>query len=389
MKYNFDEIIERRNTDCVKYDAAHVFFGTNDLLPMWIADMDFRTPDFILEAIKERLSHPILAYFYHNEDFYNAIISWMERRHHWHIEKEWIHFSPGIVSGLAMLVQAFSNEGDNVIIQPPVYHPFYYVINHQHRNLVTNPLKLEEGTYKMDLEDLETKLKAGAKILILCNPHNPVGRCWTPEELRVLGELCLQYNCLVVSDEIHADLILPGYTHTPMASVSPQIANNTITCMAPSKTFNIAGLATSELIIPNLELGKKYEEYLDHRMHLQGGNTFGDVALVAAYTKGDEWLEELKLYIAENVRYAKEFIANHLPDIKTYHQEATYVLWVDFNGLGISHEELSKRLVDDAKLGFNDGRIFGDNGDCFMRINLACPKSLVEEAMTRIKKTFY
>lgn len=384
MQYNFNEIIPRNNTSCVKYDAANEVFGTDDLLPMWVADMDFRTPDFILEAIQNRLKHPVLGYFFHDDDFYKAIINWMKKRHHWEIEKEWISFSPGIVTGLATIVQAFTEKGDKVIVQPPVYHPFYYVVKNQERVVVTNPLKLNGDRYEMDFEDLEEKLKKGAKMLILCNPHNPVGRCWTKEELRHLGELCLQYHCLVLSDEIHADLIMPGFRNTPMANLSEELAANTVTCMAPSKTFNLAGLSTSEIIISNPELREKFNHYNIDRLHLQMGNIFGDVALKAAYTHGEEWLEQLMKYISENVQYVKDFLKNNIPQIKTFPHEATYLLWMDFNELGIEHEQLSKILIHEIKLGFNDGVIFGDEGRGFMRINLACPKSVVEEAMKRL-----
>lgn len=388
MKYNFDEIVDRKNTNCIKYDKASEVFGSDEVIPMWIADMDFRTPDFILEAIKKRTNDPILGYFYHSDGFYNSIIGWMKRRHGWNIEKEWIHFSPGIVTGLAALVQAFTQKKDKIIIQTPVYHPFYAVIENQDRTLVKNPLKLENDVYTMDFEDLEKKLKEGAAMLILCNPHNPVSRCWTPEELQKLGELCLRYHCLVVSDEIHADLIMPGYKHTPMAAVSDAIAANTITCMAPSKTFNIAGLSTSEVIIPNKELGNIYDRFMDEKLHLLMGNTFGDVALEAAYSHGDAWLDQLVPYLAENVHYCHDFITKNIPGLKTYPHEATYILWIDFRNLGIPHEELKKILVEKAKLGLNDGLLFGTEGEGFMRMNLACPKSVVEKAMTNLKNVF-
>lgn len=388
MKFNFDEIIERKNSGCVKYDQAKEVFGTDDLLPMWVADMDFKTPDCILDAIKRRAEHPVLGYFYHSDGFYRSIIDWMYRRHQWAIEKEWIQFSPGIVSGLALIVEAFTRKNDKIIVQPPVYHPFYYVVENQERQIVKNPLRMEGDLYKMDYFDLEEKLKAGAKMLILCNPHNPVGRSWTRGELQRLGELCIRYNCLILSDEIHADLVLTGSKHTPMAHVSKEIADHTITCMAPSKTFNMAGMTTSEVIIPNADLRKQYERYLIERLHLQGGNIFGDVALEAAYTHGEEWLDELLLYITSNVKYCQNFIAERIRGIKTYKQEATYLLWMDFHGTGMTHEQLWQKLVYEAKLGLNDGAIFGEGGTCFMRMNLACPKSTVEEAMQRLERVF-
>ncbi len=384
MKYNFDEIIERRDSHCVKYDAAVDIFGTDDIIPMWVADMDFKTPDFVLDAIAQRLQHPILGYFYHHEDFYQSIISWMEKRHQWSIQKEWINFSPGLVTGLATIVQAFTEKGDKVIVQPPVYHPFYYVIENQERILVRNPLVLQDEQYRMDFEDLEKKLQDGVKMLILCNPHNPVGRCWSREELKMLGDLCLQYHCLILSDEIHSDLIMPGFKHTPLASISEAIAEQTITCMAPSKTFNLAGLSSSEVIISNPLLRKKFEEYNTDRLHLSMGNLFGDVALTAAYRQGEDWLTQLLSYLAGNVKFAQEFFAQHLPQVKTYRHEATYLLWVNFNGLALSHEQLNRLLIKDAKVGFNTGTIFGESGKGFMRINLACPKSVVEKALSQV-----
>ena len=387
MKYNFDEIISREHTGCLKYDIRKEIFGTSDVIPMWVADMDFKTPDFILEALRKRLEHPVLGYFYHTDGFYDAIINWVKRRHQWEIKKEWILFSPGIVPGLSFLVQTFSNVGDKVIVQTPVYHPFYAVVEKQGREIVRNRLILNNDGYEMDFDDLENKLKAGAKMMIICNPHNPVARCWKVAELRRVAELCLKYNCLLVSDEIHADLIMKGYKHTPTAKISPEIAQNTITCMAPSKTFNMAGLATSEIIIPNDELRTKFQNYMENAVHIFG-NIFGDVALEAAYNQGDEWLDQLNEYVGGNVQYCKDFFAEKLPMVKTYRHEATYLLWVNFKAFGLTHEDLYKKLIFDAKLGFNDGKIFGEEGDNFMRINLACPRSTVEEAMHRIEKCF-
>jgi len=388
MNYNFDEIIDRSNSNSLKYDKREAIFGTNDVLPMWVADMDFRTPDFVLDAIQKRLENPVLGYFYHSKAFYSSIINWMEKRHNWHLEEEWINFSPGIVTGLSVIVRAFTNKGDKIIVQTPVYHPFYYVIENQERKIVRNPLLKKEDQYYIDFDDLEMKLKEGAIMLILSNPHNPVGRCWTPEELQKLGEMCVKYNCLLVSDEIHSDLIMTGYRHTPVARISEKIAQNTITCMAPSKSFNLAGMSSSEIIISNPVIRKQLEKYLIDRLHLHLGNAFGDVALEAAYNYGAEWIDELCKYLTENVIFAKNFIATKLQGVKTFRHEGTYLLWVDFSDTGLSHKELNDLLILKAGLGFNDGAIFGKEGEKCMRINLACPRKIVEEAMFRMSKVF-
>lgn len=386
MKYNFDEIIDRRNTNSVKHDLSNAMHGRDDLLQMWVADMDFKTPDFILQAIEERLKNPVLGYSFRGDGFYNAIIQWMKKRHQWEIERDWIYFSPGIVAGLSTLVQAFTEVADNVLVFTPVYHPFFYVVQNQNRTLVTSSLICENETYHIDFDDFEKKLKEGVKMVIFCSPHNPVARCWRPEELRKVGELCLQYDCLLLSDEIHSDLIMPGFKHTPMASLSPEISNNTITCMAPSKSFNCAGLSTSEVIISNPDLGKRYKEFVQDRLHIDAGNIFGDVALEAAYTHGAEWMDQLNAYIFENVTLCKSFFAKYLPQIKTYKHEASYLLWLDFNALSITHEKLCKKMIHEARIVMNDGKIFGSEGEKFLRMNLACPKAHVEEALKRINE---
>src|SRR5574344_354144 len=384
MKYNFDEVIPRQNTGSLKYDINLQIFGSDDLLPMWVADMDFKTPDFVVNALKKRLEHPILGYFYHTDGFYQSIVNWMWKRHQWKIEKEWITFAPGIVSGLAFLIQTFTNNGDKIIVQPPVYHPFFAVIEKQGRQIVRNPLMLIEGSYQINFSDLEEKLREGAKMMIISNPHNPVGRCWKLAELKEMAELCLAYNCLLVSVAIHSDLIMRGFKHLPVANISPEIAHHTITCMAPSKTFNIAGLATSEIIISNPELRQQFQQKMNDAVHILG-NVFGDIALETAYTYGEDWLEQLIDYLMDNVKYCQEFIQSNLPKLRTFDHEATYLLWVDFRNLGLSHEELCHILVHKAKLGFNDGLIFGEEGRNFMRINLAYPRSVIKESMNRLQ----
>ena len=387
MNYNFDEVIDRRGTGCLKYDKATEFLGGDGLLPMWIADMDLRVPDFIMDALKQRLEHPVFGYFYHTEEFYHAIVRWMQTRHNWNISSKWICFSPGIVAGLSFLIQNFTEKGDKILIQTPVYPPFYEVVEKNGRQLVQSPLRIEGDCFRMDFNDLEEKLKQGAKLMIISNPHNPLGRCWTPDELRLVAELCLKHHCLLVSDEIHSDLIMRGFHHTPAASLSEEIAQNTITCMSPSKTFNLAGFFTSEIIIPNPELRAKFKNFMNETVHIYG-NIMGDVALQAAYTHGAEWLDQLCDYLTDNVQYAKEFLSKNIPQIKTYRHEATYLLWLDFKAFGLTHEQLSRKLLDEAKLGFNDGKAFGTAGDNCMRINLACPRATVTEALHRLQKVF-
>lgn len=387
MKYDFDKIIDRKGTGCLKYDKASEFLGGEDLLPMWIADMDLAVPDFIMEALQKRTMHPVFGYFYHTEEFYHSIVRWMQTRHQWNISSKWICFSPGIVAGLSFLVQNFTEKGDKVLIQTPVYPPFYEVVGKNGRQLLANPLKIEDNGFVVDFNDLEEKLKQNPKIMIISNPHNPLGRCWTPDELRQVAELCLKYHCILISDEIHSDLIMKGFHHTPVASLSDDIAQNTITCMSPSKTFNLAGLFTSEIIIPNPEYRARFKNFMNDTVHIYG-NVFGDVALEAAYTHGAEWLDQLCAYLTDNVRYCKDFIAQNLPQVRTYRHEATYLMWLDFKGLGLIHEQLSHKLLNDAKVGFNDGKAFGEAGDNCMRINLACPRATVIEAMNRLKKTF-
>lgn len=385
MIYNFDEIIARENTDCVKYDIRKLFFGTEDVLPMWVADMDFRTPDFIIGAIKERLEHEILGYSFRGKDFSRSIAGWMKKRHGWEIKENWVSFSPGVVLAVNMLVLALTNPGDKIIVQPPVYFPFFYAIQKNDRELVENPLKLENGRLNMDFEDLSEKAK-GAKMIIISHPHNPGGSVWTKEELTKMAEICLENNVIMLSDEIHSDLIFPWNKHVPLASLSEEIAQQTITCNAPSKTFNLAGLATSFLIIPNPSYLQKYNEMLNDKLHANMGNLFGAVALVAAYENGEDWLRQLMDYVWINVEYVADFCEKHIPKIKVLKPESTYMIWLDCRELGLEGDSLKDFFVKDAKLGFNDGRVFGTGGEGFMRINVACPKATVEKAMNQLRE---
>jgi cysteine-S-conjugate beta-lyase len=387
MQYNFDEIIDRKGTDCMKFDMLEPFFGSADILPLWVADMDFRVPDFIMEAIKRRLEHEVFGYTFRNRSFNQAVAGWVKRRHNWDIQEDWISFSPGVVSALTASVLAFTEPGDKVIVQPPVYFPFFDSVRGVRRRLVENPLKLSGSRYHFDLEDLESKIDENTRMLILCSPHNPGGMVWSPSELRSLSEICIRNNIMVLSDEIHADLLFDGQIHTPYAMLSPEAEQNTIVCMAPSKTFNTAGLSTSFVVIPNPEIRKSYEKLL-RTLHIHMGNIPGTVALEAAYLHGDDWLRQMMFYVQENYRYLENFMSVHLPRVKVMKPEATYLVWLDFRDYGMKDRQLNNFIVEKAKTGLSNGGRFGTGGDGFMRINIGCPKAVLNEALERLKAAF-
>ena len=386
MIYDFDRIVPRENTNCVKYDLRDVVFGNPDVLPMWVADMDFETPDFARKAVMQRAEHPVYGYHFKDKPYFLAIQGWLSRHHQWEVNLDWMSFVPGVVCGFNMAVMAFTNEDDEIIIQSPVYPPFHHAVTGHHRKLIYNSLKQGEHDFEMDFDLLETQAKT-AKMLILCNPHNPVGRCWTRDELLRVNEICLRNNVLVVSDEIHCDLVLPGYKHTPYATLSKEAADHCIVFHAASKTFNLAGLATSTAIIPNKELRVAFNDYV-HSMEAELGNIFGKVATQASMEQGDEWLRQLLAYVQGNVDYVSDFLYNNLPEVRFYKPEATYMMWLDFNGFGFNEEELWKKMTQGAGLGFNRGVDFGQEGSGFFRINLACPRATVEEAMRRVFTEF-
>lgn len=384
MPYRFEEVIERAGTDCVKYDARKNVFGSEDVIPMWVADMDFRTPPFVTAAIRKRAEHELFGYFLKPDGYYQSIIGWMERRHGWKVEKEWIVFSPGIVPALNMSVLAYTQPGDKIIVQPPVYFPFFSAISNHGRQLVYNPLEFAGEGYRMDFDQLESVIDSSTKMLILSSPHNPVGRVWTSDELRQLGKICSRHNILVLSDEIHHDLVYRGSKHIPMASLGEDIAQNTVTCVAPSKTFNLAGLSTSSLIIPNADLRKKFSKVIDD-LHVSNGNIFGVVASEAAYREGDQWVDELMLYLEGNLAYLESFIREQIPQIKVIRPQATYMVWLDFRDLGMDQQRLKDFLVFKAGIGMNDGSVFGTGGTGFMRMNMACPRSVMTGALEKLK----
>jgi len=384
MKYNFDEVLDRQGTNSVKYDLRKEVFGNDNLIPMWVADMDYRTPSFIIDAIKKRLEHEILGYTVRRDEYFSSLANWTAKKYGWKIKKDWILFSPGIVPAVNMCTLAYTEPGDSIIVQPPVYFPFFGAVKDHGRKLMFNRLNEKDGRYFFDLEDLEKKAKLGAKMLILSNPHNPVGRAWTRQELSGLAELCLKYNIIIISDEIHSDLVLPGYKHTATAGISEEIAASTITCYAPSKTFNLAGLSSSSLVIPDKELRDKFQKQLEI-LHIGGGNIFGTEASIAAYSKGEEWLRQLLIYLQKNVELVLDrFDGEKLP-IKAIAPEATYMTWLDCREMKMCGKELNDFFVNKAGVGMNEGSMFGPGGEGYMRINIACPRSVVLKALDNIE----
>lgn len=381
-KYNFDELVPREGTNSLKYDARGRFFGKADVLPLWVADMDFKTPDFIIDALKERLNHEILGYTFRAESYFQSIIDWMKMRHNWDIKKEWISFSPGVVAGLNLLIEAFTEPGDEIVVQVPVYFPFFESVKGNGRTVLENQLKLVDGRYSFDLEDLKAKISPKTKMLLLCNPQNPGGTVWTREELTALCNICVENNILIVSDEIHSDLVFEGHEHVPVPTISEEVAQNSVVCMAPSKTFNLAGLTTSFLIIPSKRNWGRYERALN-TPHLHMGNIFGHIALEMAFTKGEEWRKQLVQYIEGNFNFMVEYLKEHLPEAKPMKMEATYLAWIDFSALGLSDEELNKTILEGG-VGLNRGTQFGKGGSGYMRINLGCTRAMLQEALLRL-----
>ncbi|MDD2207677.1 MAG: PatB family C-S lyase [Aminobacterium sp.] len=383
--YNFDTIIDRHHTSCEKWDFLKQKFGRDDLLAMWVADMDFTAPPEVIEVLKERVDHGIFGYTGKTESYFESIVQWVDKRHDWKIKPEWICHSPGVVPALSMAVLALTQPGDGIILQTPVYPPFYSSASGQGRHIVENPLVLRDGHFEIDFDDLEKKIDPSVKMLFLCNPHNPTGRVWTEEELRKIGEICVRHNLIIVSDEIHSDIIYKGFRHIPIASLSDEIAARTITCIAPSKTFNIAGLSTSAIIIPDEDLRAQYTSILKF-LHIDSGNIFGTFALEAAYRKGEPWLEELIEYLEGNVNFIEEFLKENISSIKLIRPEGTYVPFIDCRELGLSGDELLDLFVNKARVAMNNGAWFGKGGEGFMRINIAAPRTVIKEGLERIAR---
>ncbi|MDR3286905.1 MAG: PatB family C-S lyase [Prevotellaceae bacterium] len=383
MKYNFDELIDRKNTNCDKYDKCKQVFGTTDVIPLWVADMDFKVAEPITAALKNRTEHQIFGYTFHGESYFESIINWQKRKNNWDIKKEWIIYSPGVVPGLNFAVQSLTNEGDKIVIMPPVYRPFFTAATDNNRILIENNLKHDGLDYCIDYDDLDEKLK-DAKMLIFCNPHNPVGRVWRRDELEKVAELCLKHQTIILSDEVHSDLIFAPNKHIPVAALSEKFADLCITFFAPSKTFNIAGFATAVAVASNKKLHDAFSLHLK-KLHLTDGNISGNIALEAAYTNGEEWLQQMLGYISENAKFVINFFQKNLPVIKTKHPEGTFLQWIDFSALNISQPDLVNFLIKEAKVGLNDGTSFSEQeGIGFMRLNLACPRAIIEKALNNI-----
>lgn len=388
-KYNFDQIINRNNTQTIKYGQLEERFGKSDLGAFWIADMDFLSPPAVTEAIIERAKHGVFGYTFPCDSYYQSIIDWLGGYHHWKIEKEWIHFIPGVVKGIAFAIDCFLGKSEKLIIQPPIYPPFRNIPLLHAREIIENNLIEQDGSYEMDLVGLENIMENNpdVRILILCNPHNPIGIAWDREILKKVADLCDKYNIMVISDEIHADLVFEcqGYDHTPYASVSDKAANHSITLMAPSKTFNIAGLISSFSVIPNEKLRTTFATYLE-KSELTAGHIFAYTATQAAYNHGLEWLTEVKEYIWQNVMFVEEYLKNNIPVLKIFKPQASFLIWLDCRELGLSSSELNKLFVDKAGLALNNGITFGTNGNGFMRFNVGTSRVLIEEALNKLKK---
>jgi cystathionine beta-lyase len=381
---DFNKVIDRSGTNALKFEFRERLFGTEDVIPLWVADMDFAAPDAVVEAIKRRADHPLYGYTSRDEAFYEAIVHWQRERHNWAICHDWVEYMPGVVPTLILAIKAFSDPGDKVVIQPPVYPPFFDVIKDHGRLIEENPLINTDEGYRINFEQFEEITAASnVKMFILCNPHNPVGRVWTKDELTKLGDICLKNNVLIVSDEIHADLVHHGHKHIPLMSLTEELANNSVTCMAPSKTFNIAGLNTSYIVAPNSKILKAMQKELQI-YHLFTGNMFGAEALKAAYNYGKPWLDELLQYIEGNIDCVMGFIETNMPEVKVHKPDATYLMWLDFSAWGMSSVELQKFIIKEARLGLNYGPAFGKEGEGFQRLNVASSRNVLNEALNRL-----
>lgn len=382
---NFDKIIDRRNTRCLKYDFAVERNMPADVLPLWVADMDFETSSYIEDAIIERAKHAIYGYSEVKTPYFDILKKWMQKHHDWDIQRKWLVKTPGVVFALAMAVKAYTEQGDAVLIQQPVYYPFSEVIKDNGRNVVSNTLYLgEDNRYHIDFEDFEQKIvDHKIKLFLLCNPHNPVGRVWTKEELTRLGDICVKHHVTVVSDEIHEDFVFKG-KHQVFANIKKEYEEITVTCTAPSKTFNIASLMISNILISNPELKRKFKHQMD-AAGISQLNVLGLVACEAAYEHGEEWYQAMKAYVKENIEFVKQYVEEQLPGVNMVEHEGTYLVWLDFRGTGLSVEELDDKIINQAKLWLDSGKIFGSCGEGFQRINVACPRKVLEEALERIK----
>lgn len=385
IMYNFDTIIERRGTGALKTDSLKERYGRDDIMGLWVADMDFATPSFITDALKRRMEHPIFGYTIEPDDYWPSVMDWLKSHHGWHVEREWLTYIPGIVKGIGMVINSFLKEGDKVIVQPPVYHPFRLVPEDNGYEVVYNPLhENADGTYSMDFDNLEHVCDDKCKLLILSNPHNPAGIVWDVETLRRLAHFCYTHGLLVISDEIHCDMALWGLKHTPFATVSEEAAQCSITFGAPSKTFNIAGIVSSFCVVPNKQIRDKFYGWLTAN-ELNDPGLFAPIATTAAFRHGEQWRQEMLHYIEGNVLFTEDYLKNNIPAIKALRPQASFLVWLDCRGLGLDHDALNDLFVNHARLALNDGEMFGKEGRGFMRLNVASPRSMLKEALDRLK----
>ena len=386
QNYDFDQIIDRKGSGDIKHDALLPRWGRDDLLPLWVADMDFATPPFIVDALRKRLEHPIFGYTATPDELWQSIIDWQQRQHQWTVQRQWLSYIPGIVKGIGFVINVFTRPGEKVIIQPPVYHPFRLTPLANGREVVFNPLKRNaEGYYEMDFDNLEAICDEQCKVFVLCNPHNPAGQTWAKETLQRLADFCYERNILVISDEIHADMALFGNRHTPFATVSQRAADISITFGAPSKTFNIAGIVSSFAIVPNAELRTKFFRWLAAN-ELNEPTIFAPIATIAAFTQGDEWRKQMLKYIEGNVLFVEEFCKKHIPGVKPLRPQASFLVWLDFTELNLNHAQLLDLCVDKAHLAMNDGEMFGPGGESHMRLNVGTPRAILQQALEQLAK---
>lgn len=383
MKYNFDEVIDRSSNRSSKYDECVKKFGTQDVIPLWVADMDFRTAQPIIDACVEKAQEGIWGYTSRPDSYFEAVQEWEKKRNNWDTDTALMSWSLGVVPAMSSLIKIFSKTGDKIMIQTPVYSEFYDITEAWDRVVVENQLVEKDGNWEIDFEDFEEKVKE-CKIFLLCNPHNPLGIVWKPEELRRMAEICIVNDVLLVSDEIHSDLIFHGKTHTPTATLSKEIAERIITCVSVTKTFNLAGLQASTTIFPNMEMKKAFDKFWGN-MDVHRNNAFSSVAMEAAYREGEEWLEQLLEYVSGNFDFIKEYCEKNIPKIKPNLPDATYLVWLDCRKLGMDNEELRRFMIQDAKIGLNEGYTFGRSLCGFMRLNAACPRSVLEKALKQLE----
>ena len=384
MAFNFDQEIQRENTNSVKFDGRQQYFGTADVSPLWVADMDFAVPECVTRALQERINHPVFGYTIYPDSIYQAIIDWFQRRHQWTIERDWIVFAPGVVPSLFAAAKTFAQEGEGVIVQSPVYFPFFSAVTTNNRKLINNPLREINGRYEIDFEHLETCAKQGAKLLMLCTPHNPVGRVWSEAELQQLLEISRRYDLTILSDDIHCDLIYSGVKHTMLGRLA-QPGDKIITTIAPNKSFNIPGLGLSALVIPNAAERNAMKQAFES-LHVGNYNPLSIAAFEAAYREGDQWLDALLRYLEDTRDFAADFIAREIPQIKLIKPEATYLLWLDCRALGMTDARLRDFFVRECKIGMNPGTVFGEGGSGFMRMNIGTTKARIADALMAIKK---